>query len=540
MHAPIHTAHIPARRTRLLRAIASLSIVVAMLALNGASHNPSPVVAQGIGPWTHTSVADFSGCSQTTDTFIANVDGGEVRLAAAVEDYFDGPNVDETKWYSDTYSGQSTSPYQSGGVLTVNSSAVVSLFTDDSPYLDVEGRVQFGPDGLTGVADFGLAYPYQVNYLVNALFITDENGYLHANNLREGLGLPNQRTQITGVDLTQYHDYRIEVAPAEVNFYIDGALRVTHPQTTPLTFNPMGLWILTQGIDRPFNAEWARWNQYPAGGTFVSCPIDAGQIVNWQTLTQTRQTPDDTSVTVETRSSDDLASWSAWSSPDSSASSAIDSPAGRYLQYRLTLTTSDALRSPQIDAVTATGSIGPVTDTPTPSLTPTPSDTPTASNTPTPSNTPTDTATATPTASNTPSPTPSNTATNTPSPTPSNSATSTPTSTNTPSPSNTPAATTTETPTASNTPSPTPSDTATLQPSPTNTATPTQTATGTSTHTPSPTTTATSSPTGTATPTPQLDERIYLPVVLRGADSPLQQLAFRAAALVRSHLSSPD
>jgi hypothetical protein len=475
--------------------------------------------AQGVGPWTHTTVADFDGCSQLAGTSIANINGGEVRLSAVVEDYFDGPVVDGTIWYSETYSGQTTWPYQSNGILTTDSSAVVTNYTDDSPYLDVEGRLQFAPDGLDGVADFGLGYPNLITFQVNALFITDGSGNLFANNLRDGLGLPRQRTPITGVDLTQFHDFRIELMPTQVNYYVDGVLRVTHAQTTLLTFTPMGLWILTQGIGRPFNAEWARWNQYPASGTFVSCAIDAGQSVNWSTLTRSGQTPSQTGVSVETRSSDNQADWTAWSAANSAMNFAIDSPAGRYLQYRLTLTTSNDLRSPQVDDVSVTASIGPATDTPTPSSTPTPSNTPTDS--PTPTATDTATPTPTPTASNTPTSaaTATATATDTPTPTATNTSTATPTSTGT----------STNTPTPSNTPT----DTATHTPTSTSTATftPTNTATGT----PSPSPTATHTPTVTATP--MHDWEIYLPIVTRSSEFSARHIASRLVGLLLSILT---
>jgi hypothetical protein len=388
--------------------------------------SPTPVPPQ---QWSHTSVAHFTGCSTLNNTVVANANGGEVRLVAILEDYFDGPTVNNTIWRSETYGGPA--PSQSNGILTVNASAVASRYTQNSQTMEAEGRLQFAPNGLSGIADFGLSDPYQITYEANALFIVDANGDLYANNLRNSVGLPLQRTLITGVDLTQYHDFRISVAPTEVNFYVDGVLRVTHAQPTPLFISPKALWVLTQGIGRPFNAEWVRWNQYPvASGAFESCAIDAGQSVNWSTFTRNGQTPSGTGVTVETRTSNNLVDWSAWSAANSANSFAITSPAGRYLQYRLALNTSNALASPQIDDVTVTSASGPPTATPTASATATASNTPTNTSTPTagPSPTPSNTATAT----NTPLPTATSTATATSTPLP--------TATNTPPPTSTPTA----------------------------------------------------------------------------------------------------
>lgn len=84
-------------------------------------------------------------------------------------------------------------------------------------------------------------------------------------------------------------------------------------------------------------------NQPAASGTFTSKPIDAQQIARWGTLRLIASGPDGSAVTVSTRSGN-LAepredTWSQWSpqTPATDGFLAITSPAGRYLQYRLTL-----------------------------------------------------------------------------------------------------------------------------------------------------------------------------------------------------------
>lgn len=115
----------------------------------------------------------------------------------------------------------------------------------------------------------------------------------------------------------------------------------------------------------------------------------------------------------------------------------------------------------------------PVTPTPTPTITETPTNTPTLTISETPTNTPTPTISETPT--NTPTPTVSETPANTPTPTESETPTPTPTVSETPT--NTPTPTVTETPT--NTPTSTVTETPTQTPSetPTNTPTPSVTPT---------------------------------------------------------------
>jgi hypothetical protein len=100
--------------------------------------------------------------------------------------------------------------------------------------------------------------------------------------------------------------------------------------------------------------DWARVAAYTSGSlAAVSCAKDGGAAVTWATASWIATTPAGTSVTVETRTSADAVSWSAWN-PVTTNGGAITSPAGRYLQYRVTLSTTDALVSPRVDQVTIT------------------------------------------------------------------------------------------------------------------------------------------------------------------------------------------
>ena len=135
-----------------------------------------------------------------------------------------------------------------------------------------------------------------------------------------------------------------------------------------------------------------------------------------------------------------------------------------------------------------------ITETPTPTVTPSQTVTPTPTLTPGLPPSPTPTTSITPTPSVTPSITPTQTTT----PTPSVTQTQTPTLTPTITPTSTQQATPTPTSTSTETPTPTP----TLTPTPTFTPTPTETTTPTPTETPTQTPTVT--PTQTATPTPTI------------------------------------
>jgi hypothetical protein len=100
------------------------------------------------------------------------------------------------------------------------------------------------------------------------------------------------------------------------------------------------------------------------------------------------QVPAGTSLAVQARTSADGTTWSAWS-PVASGGGAVASP-NRYLQYELTLTTSQA-ETPVVREVRISRTAGFVP-------TPTPTATATATATVTPTSTPTATPTRTPTA----------------------------------------------------------------------------------------------------------------------------------------------
>src|SRR5205823_2482889 len=113
----------------------------------------------------------------------------------------------------------------------------------------------------------------------------------------------------------------------------------------------------------------------------------------WQALTTVGTTPTGTTQTVQTRTSANGTTWSAYQALGSGGT--IASPAGRYLQYQLSFSGS-VTASPSVSGVTVTfGSGG--TATPTATATSTPTNTPTGTPIPTPTSTPTATATSTPT-----------------------------------------------------------------------------------------------------------------------------------------------
>ncbi|MCD4668810.1 MAG: hypothetical protein K8S14_00015, partial [Actinomycetia bacterium] len=109
---------------------------------------------------------------------------------------------------------------------------------------------------------------------------------------------------------------------------------------------------------------------YAAKGTLVSKPMDAKQIAQWGTLKLIGKAPEGTKLTVATRSGNiakaEDNTWSSWSKemPITDGFVSIGSPAARFLQYRLTLT-SGGKATPllgSIQAIYQMGNLPPAID----------------------------------------------------------------------------------------------------------------------------------------------------------------------------------
>ncbi|MBL8056601.1 MAG: hypothetical protein JNK29_07880, partial [Anaerolineales bacterium] len=301
--------------------------------------------------WRHTALADFNQtCAVAANTSVADVNGGEVRLAAAVEDYFYNPQIDYTRWITGlTNSASGVPPVQASGVITLNASYLRSTVTVTEPVRTFEARARlrvpppntawgdigFGRQSTPGGADAASA---------NRLFITTNTNLVQAN-ARTGSPSP-VNSNLPDVDPALWHLYRIQWTPTNTYYFVDGAVRVT--DTVASAYAPY-VWLYTLDPGSQIEVDWLRVDAYPASGTYQSCSFDAGQTTGWGALAWGGSTPAGTAVSFETRASPDGVSWSAWSALG--AGNAVLSPAGRYLQYRAALSTSDSTASPQVDWV---------------------------------------------------------------------------------------------------------------------------------------------------------------------------------------------
>ena len=304
--------------------------------------------------WTNTTAADFTGCSVLSGTRVGAT--GDVRLTGVFRDDFNAGSLDPM-WISGSWVGPPYVPVPAGGVLSlgnadgafVRSTGLVSATT-----LEVRARFTAAPFQGIGIADDTLTTHF-------ALFSTRNTG----TNLwaRTDPGTGEIQTDLGPVP-TGFHVYGLErIAQGATELFrytIDGAVVADH--TVPAAQIPAARYIFlthnggatpTLDVDSVDAAPL-----FTTPGTFDSCTIDAILPVTWNLLSWTATVPGTSGLVARTRSSLDSVTWSAWSAPIGASGSPITSPAGRYLQYRLELSTSDPASGPIVQSVTVTA-IGP-------------------------------------------------------------------------------------------------------------------------------------------------------------------------------------
>jgi hypothetical protein len=164
---------------------------------------------------------------------------------------------------------------------------------------------------------------------------------------------PNTPTPVSGTipgfDATLLHTYRIEWSATDAKFYVDGTLVATHPVAIPsqpvvmsdATANTASLRM--QSLSRML---------YPSPGVFESRTFDAGNATAvWSAVTPTAVTPAGTTVAIATRTGQTPTPDASWSSYQPLSGGAVQSPAGRYIQYQATLATTDDQVTPSLDKV---------------------------------------------------------------------------------------------------------------------------------------------------------------------------------------------
>ncbi|MDW8065901.1 MAG: hypothetical protein RMK32_09780, partial [Anaerolineae bacterium] len=328
-----------------------------------ASLTPPAAHAQGTGTITHTTVADFTpACAARSNVSVGNREGGELHLTASVEDDFDGPALDITRWItniSNPDAGRHQSMILANGLITLDGVYLRSVLTMTQlpRFFEARARLMQSPN-TSGNVDLGFyreigpLYEPPTETSSIRLFIL---GNSDSNNLivrvRDNGG-PIGDYDIPDPDETQFHVFRIEWEQNVTRFFIDGVMQISAPSNTTVITSWVFLYHQTPSSygSTPTDIDWVRAGQYASSGVFDSCPQDAGQKVRWTTLSWNAVTPTGTTVVFRVRTSMDGNTWSNWSDPLPPPPNNIPENLAfaRYLQYRVEMSTTNPMFSPEV------------------------------------------------------------------------------------------------------------------------------------------------------------------------------------------------
>ncbi|MGL4650067.1 MAG: glycoside hydrolase family 16 protein, partial [Caldilineaceae bacterium] len=338
-------------RMTLLRAMALIAVLLATMGVAAPRALAQQPLARTI---VHDTAADFGQpCVALSAATISNAQGGEVRLAASVEDYFSGATIDSARWLTGSvYSWYQVPPLVANGQLLLDAAFLrsqLNLQSAQPRFFEARARVRAGANN-AGWADLGfyrqlppLDYgsgPYPNDSSLRIFVARDDNSVFVRG--RDGdQNNPLYDVNLPAFDLAQDQTYRIEWDGTQSRFFVNGALLATTPGVATLnTWAFLYHQTPTTYGSSPMLVDWVRAGQYAPAGSLVSCPIDAGQPADWRTASWLANG----ALSLSTRSSADGLAFSDWAPVSGGL---VSSPDGRFLQYRIELATANPLISPE-------------------------------------------------------------------------------------------------------------------------------------------------------------------------------------------------
>jgi hypothetical protein len=299
--------------------------------------------------WTQSTVADFS-AGTTSGTLVTNAPTPGVQLAPSFQDDFNGTAL-SSAWTTSSYAGQGGGPLSvsvANSIVTLAGGDLASVATYTSTTV-AEGRINFGA---AAYQHFGLSTGYSSttgNYW--AIFSTSNT----TDTLFARVNVNGVTTDMNLEPLPSgFHVYTVKPTATAFEFYVDGVLQTKINTTFPSTVQPRVMMSAFSGSPSPaVQADWIRVASYPSTGTFTSSVFDSGKAGSlWGVANWTANLPAGTTVTVQTRSGNTAtpdATWSAWTNVTNGGS--VASPSARFLQYQITLTTTDPTLTPTIFSI---------------------------------------------------------------------------------------------------------------------------------------------------------------------------------------------
>lgn len=327
-----------------------------------ASANPStsPIAPAALdfttpsGSLNDTLLTDFNsgtlGC-----TYPMQIGNGALILTPAIAAEFDGFLL-PSGWSSHVWTG--TAPTFASGQVSLNG---VSIRNDTllSAGTSLEFTATFTNQSFQHVG-FGGSDPTYDNSPWIMFSTSNDGAQLYARILANPGGPFNtgdDRIPLGAQYLGSPHLYRIDWNTNSVDFYIDGALVVTRNIAIS---SQMRVAASDYNFAAPaLSVDWMHVSPYASPCTFTSHVFDAGQAVNWETMSWTGQTPAGTSFDFSYRIGNTPTPDGTWTSFTSvPTSGAALSGNTRYIQYQTVLATTNNLVTPVLEDVSITYSLG--------------------------------------------------------------------------------------------------------------------------------------------------------------------------------------
>ena len=295
--------------------------------------------------WTQTSSADFT-AGVLAGTVITNTSGGEVRLARSFDD-FSGTALSST-WMVTPWQqpGGPAHVSVSASVLSVAGAQVTAAAVPAGTSFEASVSIGAAAREIFGLAT-GLAQTAGNSWAVFSTKNSTNTLFARVNN--------NGTTQDVNLGAlpTGFHLYRIQPTASGFAFYLDGMLKTTINATLPAGAMLKPVFSSFSGSAPPLLVDSVTYGAYAASGTLLSSVFDSGKASVWGSASWTANMPAGTTLIVETRSGSTATpdpSWSNWQAVTNGGT--VASPAARYLQYRLTLASTAAASTPELDDIT--------------------------------------------------------------------------------------------------------------------------------------------------------------------------------------------
>jgi hypothetical protein len=301
------------------------------------------------GSFTDTSISDFnSGTVGSCFVGPSSSDGtnGEVTLAPTMSSTFSTGLP--TGWVTQTWRTDGT-VLASGGRLTVTNAIVSGTLVSSPTSMEFMAVISDTPSQHAG---FSNVIPADLDPPAAFFSRPWNQANLYARTVASTW--PGVSTLLGTGYLGDWHRFKIDWTTSGVTYYVDGSPVDT--QTVSLgSMKPMFSddWSGTED-SQPLIAAWVRMSPYsPTSCTYTSRVFDKGDATSWwNNLISTPNLPDGTSASFQVRFGNTPTPDGSWIGPFSPRGGTGINRQEQYMQYEVTLATTDAQFTPAVPAVT--------------------------------------------------------------------------------------------------------------------------------------------------------------------------------------------